>query len=168
MKKLVYASIAVVAIAISSCSNENSVNPRPVDQVISKATVTGIVRAELNNTIPSPSLGGSFANAEFIPALLAPKVVASINTRDLVLSPASGVTYARKFFEATVGADGSYSFEVEIGPKGSIDVELTYSNFRSDVILSASTTDKGVIFNGGTQTVTVTKGRNEIAPNYLY
>ncbi|MFM9841132.1 MAG: hypothetical protein ACKVOQ_22895 [Cyclobacteriaceae bacterium] len=166
MKKLIYTVSTVMLIALSSCKNENSVNPRPVDQIISKAVIAGLVRAELNNTTPSPAvIGGVFANAELIPASLAPKVVAEIDTRDLVLNPI-GIAYAKKYYEATVGADGSYSIEVEVGPKGFIDVTLYYSNFRSDLIVSTSTTLKNLVFNGGSQQITVNKGRNEIAPDY--
>ncbi len=167
MKKLIYTVSAVMLIALSSCKNENSVNPIPVDQIVSKVTISGLVRAELNNTIPSPSLGGSFANAEIIPATLNPKVIAEVSTENLVLSTGE-VTYVKKYFETSVSpTDGSYSVEVEVGPRGSQSVTLYYSDFRSDVILTATTVNKGKIFVGGSQGVTVSKGRNRIANDYL-
>jgi hypothetical protein len=167
MKKLIYTLSAAVLVAFSSCKNDSSVNPRPLDQIISKITISGLVRAELNNTVPSPSLGGSFANAEIIPATLNPKVIAEVSTEDLVLSTGE-VTYVKKYFETTVSpTDGSYSVEVEVGPRGSQFVTLYYSDFRSDVILTATTVNKGKVFTGGSQGVTVSKGRNRIAPDYL-
>lgn len=168
MKKLIYTVSAVMLIALSSCKNENSVNPRPTDQIISKATISGLVRAELNNLTPAPAGPTPFSNAEIIPTTTPVKVIAEIASEDLILNPSPGVTYAKKYYEATVGADGSYTVEIEVGVKGSINVKLFYSDFRSDVVLTATTTDKGKLFNGGSQQITVTKGRNEIAPDYLY
>jgi hypothetical protein len=168
MKNLFFTASAVALTMLASCSNENSVNPRPVGEIISKQFITGIVKAELNNTTPTTSLGNSFADAEFIPANLTPTVIAEIDTKDLVLNQLAGVTYAKKTYPpVAVGADGTYSVEVEVGPKGFIDVTLYYSNFRSDFVFSPTTTLTNQIFKGNSQPVRVTKGRNEIAPNYL-
>jgi hypothetical protein len=168
MKKLIYTLSAAVLVAFSSCKNDSSVNPIPVDQIVSKVTIKGVVKAELNNLVPAPSTGSPFGDAEFIPADRNPKVIAEVNTANLVLSTGE-IQYVKKYYEAPVSAtDGTFSVEVEVGPNGSQNVILYHSDFRADVTVSNTVTIKGKVFNGTTQTISVSKGRDRIAPDYVY
>jgi hypothetical protein len=147
MKKLLFVIVSIVMVGISSCQNENSVNPRPEDQIVSKVTITGRVKAELNNTT---------TGTEKAPAGL--KIIAEIDSRDLVLNPTSG-NYPSKYYEATLDANGEYSLEVEAGPYGS-DVYVYFPDFRADVVTAG--TPVSTLFNGSDRNVYVIKGKNEI------
>ena len=125
MKKLIYSLCAVMLIAFSSCQNENSVNPRPIDEIVSVVTISGLVKADLNTT-----------NEEYENVPNGTKVVARISTRDLVLNPDYNTEYPYKYYETTTN-NGTYSLEVEAGPYGS-EVYLYFVDFRADVITSGT------------------------------
>lgn len=147
MKKLFFVVGAFAMVAMSACQNENSVNPRPTDEIIGKVTVSGIVKAELNNNT---------AGLEKAPTGL--KVVAEVYTRDLVLNATSG-NYPYKYFQGTVDSNGAYSIEVEAGPYGN-DITLYFPDFRADVITASNPIS--TLFQGSDRSVYLVKGRNEI------
>jgi hypothetical protein len=169
MKKLIYTLSAAVLVAFSSCKNDSSVNPIPVDQIVSKVKISGIVKAELNNLTPAPLTGNPFGDAEFIPQSFGAKVIAEVRTENLVLSTGE-VTYIKKYYPpADVSpVDGTFTVEVEVGPRGAQEVILYHSDFRSDVVVSNTVTTKGRVFNGTTQSIIVSKGLDKIATNYVY
>ena len=134
-----------------SCKNENSVNPRPSDQIIGKATITGRVKAELNTTNTS---------LESVPDGI--KVIAEISTADLVLNP-TGITYPKKYYETTT-KNGEYSIDVEVGPNGT-NVVLYFTDFRADV--TTATNPISTLFVGSTKATSVIKGRSKIV-DYTY
>jgi hypothetical protein len=144
MKKVFYTMLT--AVVFSACQNENAVNPRPTEEIISTVKISGRVKAELNTTN---------AVLENVPD--GTKIVAEISTRDFVLSP-SGSTYPNKYYEGTV-TNGEYSIDVQAGPYGS-DVTLYFPDFRADVTTAG--TPVSTVFNGFTRLVSVVKGRNEI------
>jgi hypothetical protein len=155
MKKLIYTVSAVMLIALSSCKNENSVNPRPTDQIVSNVTISGVVRVEQNNLTAGP---------ELVPNAAAIKVIAEVSTADLVLSTGS-VSYVNKYYETTI-VDGKYSLTVEAGPRGS-DVTLYFSAFRADVSVTNSavppvTIVTNTLFARQTRFTSVIKGRSEL------
>lgn len=140
--------IAVLVAALTSCQNDNSVNPRPLDQLVGSATITGRVTAELNENAPG---------LENVPAGLT--IVAAINTESFVLNRTPDITYVKKYYYATTNAAGEYTLNVEAGPYGS-DVDIFFPVFRTDVIGSTGTYSK--VFNGTELSVAVKKGRNDI------
>jgi hypothetical protein len=146
MKKVIYPAVFLLISVLTSCQNENSVNPRPTDDIISRVVVSGRVRAELNTTN---------AILENVPDGL--KVVAEISTRDLVLNPGSG-NYPSKYYETTI-TNGQYSIEVEAGPYGS-DVTVYFPEFRADV--QTASTPQSTVFSSTTRSVYVVKGVNQI------
>ncbi|MBL7875110.1 MAG: hypothetical protein JNL53_05570 [Cyclobacteriaceae bacterium] len=147
MKKLFFVGTFIFALIITACQNENSVNPRPTDQIVSTVNIKGRVKAELNTTN---------AVLENAPAGL--KIVAEVNTRDLVLNPTGG-NYPTKYFEATVDANGEYTIGVDVGPYGN-NVKLYFPDFRADVATGAATVS--TLFTGSTRTVSVVKGQDKI------
>lgn len=118
MKKVLL-SICVIAsmLGFQSCDNENSVNPEPS---LSTATITGTVYANTDRTE---------AGNETVPANT--RIVAKINTADLVLNRDHSKAYADKFYETTTNSEGKYSLEVEVGSK-----ELTVTLYPQDADLS--------------------------------
>jgi hypothetical protein len=147
MKKTVYSILALAALAFSACTNTNSVNPRPTDQIISKVTISGRIKAELNN---------SAVGRENAPDGL--KIVVGISTRDFALSP-NGSTYATKYYETTT-AGGNYTIEVEVGPYGS-NPTIFFPTFRADVAVN-NTTSVSTIFGADNVDISLVKGQNYI------
>ncbi|MFZ6010653.1 MAG: hypothetical protein ACOYXT_09920 [Bacteroidota bacterium] len=128
MKKL-FAIFSLAGLTIfTACDNENSVNP---PSELGKATITGTVYAELDET----DIGGVL---EKVPA--GTKIVAVINTKDLVINPTNG-NYAKKYYETTVDANGKYSIQVDAGNKELV-VAVIPADFTFDVKTGASTTEK--------------------------
>jgi len=147
MKKIFIGCTMLLALAFTACQNENSVNPRPTDQIVSTVVVKGRVKAELNNTN---------AVVENAPAGL--KIVAEISSRDLVLNPTSA-NYTPKYYEGTVDNNGEYTITVEVGPYGS-DVEVYFPDFRADV--STATNPISTLFSGSSRNIDVIKGQDAI------
>lgn len=130
MKRTVFIIIVTAAFGVLSCNNENTINPRPSDEVLGTATITGKLQAELNDTQ---------AGLENVPDGI--KVFAVISTKDLVLNP-SNASYPNQQFETTT-TGGVFTFSsIPVGPNG-INVTLHFSSFRADRV------------NGGTTTSTV-------------
>jgi hypothetical protein len=154
MKKLFYMVIALAAVAITSCQNENTVTPRPSEQIVSKVTISGRVKAELNTTNTT---------TENVPDGI--KVIAEISTRDLALNPNNNLIYPNKYYETTV-RNGEYTLEVEVGPNGT-DVIVYFPAFRADVVNAAPPTPVSTIFVGNNFARTLLKGKNEIL-DYTY
>jgi hypothetical protein len=152
MKKTIYSILALAAFAFSSCTNTNSVNPRPTEQTISKVTLSGRLRAELNNTV---------TGLENAPDGL--KIVVAISTSNFVVSQAN-TSYVTKYYEATSSA-GTYTVEVEVGPYGNNAV-VNFPGFRADVIVN-NTTNVSTLFSPATRTVSLVKGQSAFA-DYNY
>ncbi|MBX2897865.1 MAG: hypothetical protein KF763_20655 [Cyclobacteriaceae bacterium] len=143
MKKTIYLIVAVATVFFTGCQNENSVNPRPTEEIVSTVTITGRVRAELVTT-----------NAVLENAPDGLKIIAEISTRDLVQNPSGSITYPNKYYETTL-SNGQYSINVEAGPFGST-VKLYFPDFRADV--QTATNPVSTVFPGSTRTDFVVKG----------
>ena len=143
MKKTIYLLVAMATIIFTGCQNENSVNPRPSEEIVSTVTISGRVRAELVTT-----------NAVLENAPDGLKIVAEISTRDLAQNPSGSINYPNKYYETTL-SNGQYSINVEAGPVGST-VKLYFPDFRADV--QTASTPVSNVFSGGTRTKFVVKG----------
>lgn len=122
MKKLVLIASFASALIFSGCDNENTVNPTVT---LGSATVTGIAYADLDET-----------NAEFEKAPAGTKVYVIVNTRNFVLNPTGG-TYADRYYEGTVDANGKYSIAIETGNRP-MTVEVVGADFSATVKTGAS------------------------------
>jgi len=151
MKKYALA-IAVLTIAMISCQNDNSINPRPLDQIVSAATITGRLKVDLS-TDPGE---------DNVPAGL--PVIAEISTKSFVLDPVSNVTYAKKYYYATTNAAGEYTLNVEAGPTGS-EVIVHLPAFYANAIISGAS--YSIPFRADPYTIQIQKGQAKIS-DYTY
>jgi hypothetical protein len=124
-KKATFAMALLIAgsvTALFSCSKSKDTN---TDQLASlgTATVKGPVYAELVDTVGA-------APQQAAPA--GTVVHAWVDTRDLVLNPTSG-EYAKKYYTATVGADGFYSFTIDVSKNRNATVHIEAESFMYDV-----------------------------------
>ena len=134
MKKLLFLLSFASALVLSSCNNDNTVNPKAE---LGKATITGTVTADLNL-----SATGKEKVANIV-------VVARISEEDLILNPSYNVTYGYKYYHATTDANGKYSIDVETNPNNtSIYVDLIPQDFEFAVVQNDGTTTKSTQFIG--------------------
>lgn len=146
MKKLVFLLSFASALVLSSCNNDNTVNPTAA---LGKATIAGTVTADLNL-----SATGKEKVANIV-------VVARVYERDLILNPSSDVTYGYKYYQATTDANGKYSVDVETNTnKTNINVDVIPQDFEFAVVQGDGTTTKTTQFigNNAKKTVTVYNG----------
>jgi hypothetical protein len=111
MKKLFLLLSVVTAFAITSCDNDNSVNPQP----LGKAVVTGTVYADFdytNNT--SGTTYDKVANK---------KIVAAIY---------DDYNESVRYVETTTDGNGNYTIEVEIGNR-ELEIYIHLVDFKADV-----------------------------------
>lgn len=151
--KTIFYLIAACAVVFSACQNENSVNPRPTEEIVGKATITGRVKADLNTTT---------SGLETVTQGV--KVIAEISTFELSLNPTGSLsTSPKKYYETTVSPTGEYSIEVEAGPK-TTTVTLYFADFRADVVTSNSpTTTVSTVFTASSNpTVVVVRNQTKI------
>jgi hypothetical protein len=111
MKKLFLILSVVTAFAITSCDNDNSVNPQP----LGKAVVTGTVFADFDFT--------NNASGTTYDKVANKKVIAAIydNYNESV-----------RYVETTTDGNGNYTLEVEIGNR-ELDVYIHLVDFKADV-----------------------------------
>lgn len=141
MKKLLVLLSFASALVLTSCNNDNTVNPKVE---LGKATVTGTVYAELDNTAAGPEKAQGIA------------IWARISTKDLVLNPVTGVVYGDKYYQATTDANGVYSIDVDTNPnKENITVTILPQDFTAKVKLNAGGDTKSVVYDGDSKTTTV-------------
>ena len=142
MKKLFLLLSLVATLVFTGCDNDNSVNPQPMG----KATISGIVRADfdLNNN------GGAEGKTWDAVANTKLNVIVWNNNGDLV-----------RTIEVTTDGSGAYTFDVEVGNLP-LDVKITPVDFRHDVKISDTVTDKNVVFEGVSKDKKVYKGGSYI------
>ncbi len=100
LMKKVFVSLAILAtFAMGACKNKAE-NPSPT---IGKATIAGFATVDLDLS--------QAGNQGSVPA--GTKITVVVNTQDLVVTPVSGANYARKVYEGVIGADGSFSIEID-------------------------------------------------------
>ena len=92
--------VVVLAFALTSCDKEEEQEAVPMP----KAKLTGFVWADLDL---------NEAGLEYAPS--GTKILVWVDTEQLFINPNPGITYPKKYYEATVGADGKYSVDIEVG-----------------------------------------------------
>jgi len=98
--KILLSLVVVAGVLLTSCKKDDE----PTPSTPTKATVTGYVYADLDLTE---------AGFEYAPS--GTKIMAWVDTEELFVNPNPALTYPKKFYEATVGADGKYSLSIEVG-----------------------------------------------------
>ncbi|MFH2144242.1 MAG: hypothetical protein ABIJ97_17580 [Bacteroidota bacterium] len=154
MKKiLVLITIASLALMItfSGCKKEEEV----LDLTLPTATIKGKVWADLNLANDTTSSGWYKYNPEFAPS--GTKIIAVINSVDLVDAPAAGYTYQDLTYEGSVNATGDYTITI---PARGTDVnvtikavDFTYDQITMDIYPATKTERE--IFTVGDQVTTV-------------
>jgi len=133
MKKFFIILSLAGVVGFTSCKNENTVNPQPS---MSRATIKGVVYAELDNTR---------TGKEFAPA--GTKITVTIDTKKLALNPDSSASYGTRYYQTTVDANGNYSINIDLNSNQTpVSVDIIPSEFLYDEITGTSTVDKNHLY----------------------
>lgn len=144
MKKLFLILSFVATLALTSCDNDNSVNPQP----LGKATITGTVYADFDYTDNDTEKTWN--------------VVAS---KKMIVAIYDNYTEKVRYTEIMTDANGNYSFELEVGNRA-LEVTFKLVDFRADVKYDDGTQNqifRGNYFYGGAE---VEKGGEYIRDIY--
>lgn len=138
-------------ITISGCKKEEEV----LDLTLTTATIKGKVWADLNLANDTSSTGWYEYHPEFAPS--GTKIIAVLNSADLVDAPATGYTYQELTYEGSVDANGNYT--IVVPARGNVvnvtikAVDFEYQQIVMDVY--PATTTERTIYAVGDQNTTV-------------
>ncbi len=152
MKKTVLTGFILASLLLitvfSGCKKDEETN---APSNVGTATLTGQVRAELN-------LNNS--DLEYAPA--GTKIIAVINSADLVSNPIPGVVYEKISYETVVDANGTYTFSgIAAGPKD-VTVTLYPVDFIYYQVQLDNTTLRKIYTVAGNPTQVVVKGSTKV------
>lgn len=116
------------SISISSCKKEEE----STDIVVSYASITGMAYANTNETNDTLANGASSMQYELVPS--GTTIIAVVNPQDYTSNPDAQVNYENISYQATVGADGSYSFDTIAAYANSVNVTINYADFAYNTI----------------------------------
>jgi len=139
----VLASLLLIAV-ISGCKKEEAPN---APSNVGTATLSGKVQAQLdlsNTTIENVPTGT--------------KIIAVINSADLVTNPVAGVTYENISYETNVNSSGDYTFTNIAAANKDVTVTLYPVDFVYDQVQWDTITHTRKIFSANPPTVVVIKG----------
>lgn len=111
MKKLFLLLSVVTAFAITSCDNDNSVNPQP----LGKAVITGIVYADFDYTNNNSG-----------------KTYDKVANKKIVAAIYDNYNESVRYIETTTDGNGNYTIEVEIGNR-ELEIHIHLVDFKADV-----------------------------------
>ena len=138
--------ISLVALIFISCGDDEE-TPAVVN---GSAKITGVAKCELDL---------SNTEREYVPA--GTKIIATIDTEDLVNSPDANVTYPERTYTTTVGANGVYTLTIEANAK-TVTVDITASDFEYDQIQADTITRVRKVYSYAPSTVTVIDGISKL------
>lgn len=139
MKRKIYASLAIAAIAFVSCKKEEPVAPSEPGV----ATVSGTLWANSNLDNDTDQWGGYMFNPEY--AKSGATITAVVDGYDLDQTPDPAYDYPEIIRTTTIGANGSYSFADIPCYDEVISVELRFNDYV-DQQLSGGTIDPSVTY----------------------
>lgn len=125
MKKFMFMASLFAVVSLSNCKNKAE-NPAPTT---GKAIIKGTATVDLD-----PFTAGKQST---IPADT--KVTVIVSTENLTDTPTSGVTYAKKTYQGTIGAGGAYSIEIDAISKAS-SVVMYAESFTATVVTAGAPT----------------------------
>ena len=114
------------------------------------AKITGVAKCQLDLTTNEK---------EYAP--VGTKIIAIINTEDLVNSPDNNITYPDRAYTTTVGENGSYSLTIEANAK-TVSVDISASDFEYNQVQADTITRVRKIYSYAPSTVTVIDGISKI------
>ncbi len=123
--RILFSLLIVVAFALTSCDKEEEQEAVPMP----KAKLTGFVWADLDL---------NEAGLEYAPS--GTKILVWVDTEDLFIDPNAVITYPRKYYEATVGADGKYSIDIEVG-NNPVTAVIAPGDFWYDQLINPTDTE---------------------------
>jgi len=146
MKKLLFLLSFASALVLSSCNNDNTVNPKVV---LGKATIYGTVYAEVNNkTSDGPSSKDPVDGAV---------IVVRINNAMLVLNSSENVNYGYSYFQTTSDSNGKYTIDIPTNPNiGDIKVDILPQDLQHAVIQSDGSSKPGSFFEANAKVLNFT------------
>jgi len=147
----ILASLLLIAV-ISGCKKEEATN---APSNVGTATITGKVQTELDLTNTT---------AENVPTGI--KIIAVINSADLITNPIAGVTYENISYETNVGVDGKYTFTNIAAANKNVTVHIYPVDFENNQVQADTTTILRKIFSVVPFTIDVIKGTNKISDIY--
>jgi hypothetical protein len=165
MKTLKVLSIAFLGLSLvfTGCKKEEE---EEETSTMGSAVVKGIVTANLDLTNDTTATG-TFQTQWEHPA--GTKLIGWIDTKQLITNPKSGANYEKRYYEATVGADGSYSFTVDVN-NNSVDLNISRVNFEHNTKkwkninnkADGTITEREIYKMNEDKVVTVTRGATKI------
>ncbi len=144
MKKLFFVASLFAVVSLSNCKNKAE-NPAPTT---GKAIIKGVATVDLDLSPTATGRQGA------VP--VDTKVTVVVSTENLTDNPTSGVTYAKKTYQTSIGAGGAYSVEIDAISKVS-SVVVYAADFEATVVLTATTSERRK-FTTITRNVNVYKG----------
>ncbi len=139
----ILASLLFVAI-LSGCKKDEATN---APSNVGTAILKGKVQAELNQTN---------TNLENVPA--GTKIIAVINSADLITNPTPGVVYEDISYETTIDDNGNFSFNSIAAANKEVTVTLYPVDFEYNQIQWDNTTVRKVYTVNPNPTQVVVKG----------
>ncbi len=137
--------ISLAALIFISCGKD----AETVTVKNGSAKITGVAKCELDMTN---------TEREYVPS--GTKIIATINTSDLVTAPDANINYPQKTFTTTVGANGAYTLAVDANAK-TVNVTITASDFEYDKKIN-DTTYTRTVYSLAPNGVTVIDGITKI------
>jgi len=149
MNKKILIVISLVALIFISCNDDEATVVKN-----GSSTISGVATCQLDLTN---------SGEEYVPA--GTKIIATINTQDLVNSPNANITYPNRTFTTTIGDNGKYSLTVDANVK-TVTVNITGSDFEYDQVIGVDTYSRKV-YSCSPTTVTVVDGVSKIEDLYF-
>lgn len=153
MKKLnvlVGVVCSALILSLGACKKKDNSNPAMTN---GSATITGQVKAVLDDTQPNPS-NESAPDGTVI--------LAQIYTKDLVYNPSNNTTYANKVYSTTVSG-GTYKFSIDANAEN-VTVTIMPQDFTHDWthVISSGDTTQMKTYTASQFTVDVVNGSNKV------
>ncbi len=142
---------SLMVLGLVSCTKEEDA----IEVVNGSAKVTGFVEADLDLTT---------SGLEFAPA--GTKIIAIINTEDLIANPDPNVNYPNKTYTTTVGANGIYTLNIDANAKN-VNVTIVANDFEYNRILNDTTIERKIYHCNGTTTSVIDQSNKIIDLNYF-
>lgn len=122
LKKTFLFATAVLAVTslFTSCKKKDDSNNTDQLATLGKATITGHVYARLVDTIGASGTQVAPTNT---------MISAWVDTRDFVLNPAANTNYPKRYYTATVDANGNYKLVVDVSKYQAANVTIAPQQF---------------------------------------
>ncbi len=146
-RNFIYVSLAILSIA-TACKKED-VAPNSTSAIASTATITGVVRAETDNTNVTMDLQSGRT------------VLAKYNKADLLLNPDPNVSYPDVVISTTTDGNGNYTFTIPTGGQ-TVYVDILPQDFMSPVLTGPATSTPPQLFSASNIYIGISEKETQI------